>query len=326
MNAIATQRRGLPLLITAETCSGGTYIVTGANTGLGFEAAKRLVALSAAKVVLAVRNVAAGETAKAEIEEATGKTGVAEVWALDLASHESVKAFANRAIADLERIDALIENAAVAMAGGPLIDGHVAVLTVNLISTLLLAVMLLPKMSEGAKKFGILPHIVAVTSRAGFDVREDWDKIKDDPIAKIDAGDIDILKSYETFEMSLANPSILNQADQDFPGVVLNLVCPGLCKTELSRNAPLQFREWIAKQHAEFGRTAEDGSRTLLYGAVAGKESHGCLLDSCEIADDKVPNWVTDGEGRKWQKNLWDIVANELESIEPGCVKKLLSE
>lgn len=195
MDAIATQRRGLPLFVTTETCLGGTYIVTGANSGLGFQAAKHLVALNAAKVVLAVRNVAAGETAKAEIEEATGKTGVAEVWTLDLADHESVKTFANRAIAELERVDALIENAGIAMAGGPLVGGHVAVVTVNLISTLLLAVMLLPKMSEGAHKFGILPHIVAITSRVGFDAREDWDKIKDDPLTKIDAGEIDILKS-----------------------------------------------------------------------------------------------------------------------------------
>lgn len=68
-------------------------------------------------------------------------------------------------------------------------------------------------------------------------------------------------------------------------GVAINLVCPGLCKTSLSRNAPPAFRERLAAQHAQYGRTAEDGSRTLLYGAVAGKDSHGCFLDSCEIAE-----------------------------------------
>lgn len=68
-------------------------------------------------------------------------------------------------------------------------------------------------------------------------------------------------------------------------GVVVNLVCPGMCKTNLSRNAPPAFRENLAKRHAQSGRTAEDGSRTLLHGAVAGKESHGCFLDSCEIAE-----------------------------------------
>ena len=68
-------------------------------------------------------------------------------------------------------------------------------------------------------------------------------------------------------------------------GVVVNAVCPGLCITNLGRNAPPAFREHLAAQHALNGRTAEDGSRTLLHGAVAGKESHGCYLDSCTIAE-----------------------------------------
>jgi Dehydrogenases with different specificities (related to short-chain alcohol dehydrogenases) len=122
---VATQRRNLPLLATTETCSGGTYIVTGANTGLGFEAAKHLVALGAAKVVMGVRNVSAGETAKAEIEKATGQANVADVWALDLASYESVKAFAKRAIAELDRVDAVIENAAVAISHRVVAEGHI---------------------------------------------------------------------------------------------------------------------------------------------------------------------------------------------------------
>lgn len=68
-------------------------------------------------------------------------------------------------------------------------------------------------------------------------------------------------------------------------GVVINVVCPGLCKTELSRNSPPDFQERLAKMHAEYGRSAEDGSRTLLHGAVAGKDSHGCLLHSCGIGE-----------------------------------------
>jgi hypothetical protein len=41
------------------------------------------------------------------------------------------------------------------------------------------------------------------------------------------------------------------------------------------------FRE----RHKLFGRTAEDGSRTLLHGVVAGVESHGMLLHSCEVGE-----------------------------------------
>lgn len=68
-------------------------------------------------------------------------------------------------------------------------------------------------------------------------------------------------------------------------GVVINAVNPGLCKTSLARNAPPAFKEQLAQMHASFGRTAEDGSRTLLHGAVGGKESHGSYLDDCEVGE-----------------------------------------
>jgi NAD(P)-dependent dehydrogenase (short-subunit alcohol dehydrogenase family) len=148
--AIAKQPHNLPLLATAETCSGGTYIVTGANTGLGFEAAKQLVVLGAARVILGVRNIESGEKAQKDIEAATGKSGVAKVWAIDLASYDSVKAFAKRADTELDCIDALIENAGVAAYQRTMAEGHVLDVTVNVLSTLLLAVLLLPKMSETA--------------------------------------------------------------------------------------------------------------------------------------------------------------------------------
>ncbi|RLL96007.1 hypothetical protein CFD26_104584 [Aspergillus turcosus] len=325
-SAVPTQRRNLPLLATTETCSGGTYIVTGSNTGLGFEAAKHLVSLEAAKVILAVRNISAGEKAKKEIEESTGKIGVAEVWSLDLASYDSVKAFARKATTELDRIDAVIENAAVAVSERLLAEGHGLSLTVNVLSTFLLAVLILPKLRESAQRYGILPHLTLVTSRVGFDAKDLWDKIKDDPVKKMDGDDIPPMRTYPLSKLleTMALRYLATLIPVDRTGVVVNLVCPGFCKTDLARNAPAQFREDIAKRHAEYGRTAEDGSRTLLHGAVAGKESHGCLLHSCEIGENDVPSWVTDEEGKKWQQHSWEAIAEELESIEAGCVKKVL--
>ena len=68
-------------------------------------------------------------------------------------------------------------------------------------------------------------------------------------------------------------------------GVVLNLVDPGICKTNLSRNAPEDFRKGLAELHDTIGRTAEEGSRTLLHGAVACEVSHGLVLGSCELTE-----------------------------------------
>lgn len=197
--AIATQPHNLPLAVTTEICAGSTYIVTGANVGLGLEAAKHLVALKSKRVILAVRNVTAGEEAKEQIEKETGNKGIAEVWALDMSSYASVKKFAERANTELERIDAIIENAAVAAVAPDApttAEGHITQLTVNVFSTLLLAFLLLPKMSKDAKQFGIVPHIAIITSRAGFDEEDDWKKIRDDPVVKAEADDEIKAKAY----------------------------------------------------------------------------------------------------------------------------------
>lgn len=185
--AMATSGLGKDLPVLKEDCSGRTFIVTGANVGLGYEASKRLLIQGASRVILAVRNLSAGEKAKAEIEAATGKTGVAQVWHLDLASYDSVKAFARKAAAELDRIDALIENAGVFPTEYVTAESHHLTITVNVISTFLLAALMLPKLSETARQFNTVPHLAVVATRMGFYYEGAWKSIRDDPIAGIDA-------------------------------------------------------------------------------------------------------------------------------------------
>ncbi|MER8012430.1 oxidoreductase [Streptomyces sp. NPDC094149] len=88
-----------------------TAVVTGANTGLGFETARALAARGAS-VVLAARDIRKGEQAAARIREAARGADVT-VQELDLSSLESVRA-ASAALHDgLPQIDLLINNAGV---------------------------------------------------------------------------------------------------------------------------------------------------------------------------------------------------------------------
>ena len=66
-------------------------------------------------------------------------------------------------------------------------------------------------------------------------------------------------------------------------GVIINYVNPGLCVTELVRNADEKTKKEIGDMRAALGRTAEVGSRTLLHGMVAGEETHGSYLSECEV-------------------------------------------
>jgi retinol dehydrogenase 12 len=148
-----------------EDCTGMTVIVTGANVGLGLEAARHFTRLNATKVILACRSVEKGEAAKTDIESTTERYGVVEVWQLDLASYGSVKDFASRA-ETLDRLDVVINNASVAIASWTEAEGHEITITVNVISTFLLSMLLLPKLRETGSRFNTLPHLVVVASDA----------------------------------------------------------------------------------------------------------------------------------------------------------------
>lgn len=91
--------------------TGRLAIITGANTGLGFETAKALAA-KGARVVLAVRNLEKGKRAVAEIVAEVPAADL-ELQELDLGSLASVRAAADQIRSNHDRIDLLINNAGV---------------------------------------------------------------------------------------------------------------------------------------------------------------------------------------------------------------------
>ena len=98
-------------MYTVPDQAGKLVVVTGANSGTGREAARRLVA-AGAHVVMAVRTVAKGERAREEI--LAGQPGATlEVRRVDLADLASVAEFAEGLIADGRPVDILINNAGV---------------------------------------------------------------------------------------------------------------------------------------------------------------------------------------------------------------------
>ncbi len=91
--------------------TGRIAIITGANTGIGYEAALAL-AEKGAHVLLACRNEAKGREAADKIEAANPK-GSVELMPLDLSSLESVRQFAEAFDSSHEKLDLLINNAGV---------------------------------------------------------------------------------------------------------------------------------------------------------------------------------------------------------------------
>lgn len=303
-----------------QSFAGQTAIVTGSNVGLGKEAARHLARLGVSKLILAVRNTKAGEAAKQDIESTTKcDPSVIEVWSLDLASYASVKAFADRA-SKLPRIDVLLENAGIATATFSLAEGHEKTVTVNVISTFLLALLLLPKLKATAKQFNTEPRLTIVSSEVHA-----WSKLPEwkEPNT-FDA--LDVESNKKSFENRYPTSKLLEvlAIRQIAPklngsGVILNYLNPGLCHSELGREAPF----FLTIMKFFLARTTEVGSRTLVASAAAGPESHGKYMTDAKVDDEALSPFVRSEDGAKASHKVWKELSEILESIQPGVTQNI---
>jgi retinol dehydrogenase 12 len=298
---------------------GQTVIVTGSNTGLGLEAARHAVRLNAAKVIIACRTLSKGEAAKISIEESTEKTGVIEVWKLDLSSYASVKEFAAKAN-QLPRLDVLLENAGISTRKFVITEDNESTITTNVVSTFLLAILLLPKLKETAAKHNTTPHLTIVSSElhGTSDLPERKDKSGSIFAALNNPAKAQMSNRYpvsKLLEVLAVRQIIESHAPEGYP-VVINYVGPGFCYSDLAKEMGAVVKVMYVVLNA---RTTEVGSRSLVQAVQAGKESHGKWLRDNRIQDPAA--WVLSKDGKEAQERVWKELGEKLEVIQPGILK-----
>jgi light-dependent protochlorophyllide reductase len=136
-----------------------TVIVTGGNSGIGYECAKA-IARSGRSVLIAARNRDASRAAIAGIEHEAGPGAATEI-PLDLGSLESVRAFVRRVDTEGIQPTAIVCNAGVQFFNGPKLstEGHELSFAVNHLGHFLLVNLLLRRLAETAS-----PRVVVVAS------------------------------------------------------------------------------------------------------------------------------------------------------------------
>jgi NAD(P)-dependent dehydrogenase (short-subunit alcohol dehydrogenase family) len=141
--------------------TGRTAVITGATSGIGYEAAKALAG-AGARVIIASRNERKGAEVLAEIRATTPGADVA-FEPLDLASLVSVARTATRIAASAPRIDLLINNAGVMAIPDrhETEDGFEMQMGANYIGHFALTMRLLPNLLAAGS-----PRIVTVSSLA----------------------------------------------------------------------------------------------------------------------------------------------------------------
>ncbi|MEV5236233.1 SDR family NAD(P)-dependent oxidoreductase [Streptomyces pseudogriseolus] len=212
---------------------GRVAIVTGANTGLGFETA-RMLAERGARVVLAVRDVEKGKQAAARI---AGDVGV---QALDLASLDSIRSAAADLRALHPRIDLLINNAGVMYPPKrTTADGFELQFGTNHLGHFALTGLLLDRLLD------VPGSRVVTVSSVGHRIR-----------AAIHFDDLHWERSYSRVgaygQSKLANLMFTYELQRRLArhGTTVAVAAhPGVSNTELLRNSPAAFRlpiTWLA--------------------------------------------------------------------------------
>ncbi|GAA1589819.1 SDR family oxidoreductase [Actinoplanes couchii] len=149
---------------------GKLAVVTGANSGTGKEAAKRLAG-AGADVILAVRTPSKGEQARAEILAAHPRARV-RIHPLDLADLASVHNFADRLNADGRPLDLLLNNAGVMMVPQRMQtkDGFELQIGSNFLGPFALTVRLLPLLlTARTPRVATMSSGTAARGRINFD-------------------------------------------------------------------------------------------------------------------------------------------------------------
>ena len=200
--------------------SGKTYIVTGGNVGIGFATVNYLAA-KGAKVVLACRDPKKGNAALTEICKATPTADVT-VEKLDLASLASTKLFAESLLARHQRLDALINNAGVAMPPqGKTEDGFETQFGTNVLGHFALTGHLLPLLLQTPRS-----RVVTLSSSAHWFAKIDFDNLNaersyDKTAAYGQSKLADLMFAYE-LQRRLAKNNVSTISVAVHPGVAMS--------------------------------------------------------------------------------------------------------
>jgi NAD(P)-dependent dehydrogenase (short-subunit alcohol dehydrogenase family) len=290
-------------------CSDRTVLITGANSGLGFEATKAFAG-NGATVIMACRSVERGKDAATMIREAVGATGATlNVRECDLASLESVESFANGLKSDYDSIDTLCNNAGVmAIPRQETEDGFEKQLGVNHLGHFALTGHLLEVLLEGGGESRIVTH-----SSGAHEAGE------------LDFDDLHRERSYGKWEAygqsKLANLLFAYELQRrlESAGVTdtISVAChPGYAATNLQYRGPKQegstLRMGLMKvANTVFGQSAEKGALPLLYAATApgvqGGEYYGPggLLNMRGAPEKQSSNEASHDE--RDAEKLWDL-------------------
>ena len=274
-----------------QDLAGRTFLVTGANTGIGLATARGLAARGG-RVHLACRSEAKGKAAVAGLAAETGNDQIGFL-ALDLASLASVRACAQAFLALCEPLHVLVDDGA--NERGLTADGFEMAFGVNHLGHFALTTALLDCLAAS-----VPARVVTVSSMAHYQAKTvDFDRLRQPTGSRTGLPEYAVSKLCNVlFTQELARRL-------DGRGVTTYALQPGIVASDMVRRWPRPVRPLMRLAML----TTEQGARTSLYCATAPlycatapelAQATGRYYDKCR---EREPSRVATGE---LGKLLWE--------------------
>jgi NAD(P)-dependent dehydrogenase (short-subunit alcohol dehydrogenase family) len=250
---------------------GRTFLITGANTGIGKETARALAARGA-RIFFACRSEPGGRRAIDEIASQTGNRSL-ELLSLDLGDLDSVRRCAEAFLATGEPLHVLINNAGLAGARGMTASGFELAFGTNHVGPFLLTSLLLDRLRASAPA-----RIVIVASRAHYDAPGiDFEAVRRPTSSRTG------MREYRVSKLANVLHAQELARRLDGSGVSTYALHPGVVASDIWRRVPWPIRPLMKRRMI----SPEQGARTSLYCAtspeVAGES--GLYYDDCGRKD-----------------------------------------
>jgi retinol dehydrogenase-12 len=232
---------------------GRTFLVTGANTGIGKETARGLAGRGA-RVVLAGRSEAKTRAAMQEITDGTGNTDL-DFLELDLGDLGSVRDAAEKFLATGEPLHVLLNNAGLAGTRGLTKSGFELAFGTNHVGPFLFTELLRDRIVESGPG-----RIVNVASVAHYRARGiDWDAVRRPTVTRT---------AFDEYCVSkLANVLHAQELGRRLAGtgVTTYSLHPGAIASDVWREVPFGLRQVMKL----FMKSTVEGAKTSLYCATS---------------------------------------------------------
>ncbi|OOO13446.1 major facilitator superfamily MFS_1 [Aspergillus oryzae] len=300
--------------------------------GLGYESVIKFVRASAKRIIIGVRSIEKGEEAKRAILAQIPQSNVTiDVYHLDMLDYTTIEAFASRVNQEVERLDYVVLNAGISPhAYKKSAYGFESGIQVNLVSTTLLSLLLLPKLLAsktdtftpvlelvGSGTHQRMPQLLPETDNTEKDISEVYN-------SETSFRTFGFIQQYSLTKLFLMYVQwqlvkLVDDKVSGSPRVYVIVVGPGPTQSGLGRDfqeqSSLGVRVAVHTMNL-LTKTAEQGARTYLSGLMLGEKGHGQFWQWDSV--NRPAKWCSDPNAIMRSERVWASVLAALEKDLPG--------